>query len=57
MTITIERVMFGLVIITTILAAIVTVHHLFLKKMQCYDSWLFPVFLAMFLQMYENVRH
>ena len=54
----IERIMFGFVIINTILAAIVTFSHLFLnKKFQCYDSWLLPVFLAMLLQMYENVRN
>lgn len=54
--ISIESLTFIVVLIAAILAAIMTFKHLFLnQKLQCYDSWLFPVFLAMLLQMYENM--
>ena len=50
-----DTILFVCIIISTIIATYITVHHVVLKHNHTsYDPWLLPVMLAVLLQMYEN---
>ena len=51
-----EQIMFFMLLAVTLISAFITFRHIFMQHhSRAYDNWLFPVTLAMCLQVYENI--
>jgi hypothetical protein len=53
-----NNILYASLLISCVLAGYITFQHIIAKRHQtCYDSWLFPVLLAMVLQVTENRKN